>query len=116
MPNSPEEFGKLLWDAGAIPEGIKGIPQNDICEFESSIPAGQFGLNGRCPTSYCCGVVSPHDNSLNLFYQFRAQVLWMLHRYDEAIEWWRRSLAINAEFPFVQLLFTAALASAGSFH
>jgi adenylate cyclase len=57
--------------------------------------------------------LSPHDSFLNLFYQFRGEALWMLGRDDEAIEWWRRSLAINAEFPLVQLRLAAALAANG---
>jgi TolB-like protein/DNA-binding winged helix-turn-helix (wHTH) protein/tetratricopeptide (TPR) repeat protein len=57
--------------------------------------------------------LSPHDSFLNLFCQFRAEALWMLGRDDEAIEWWRRSLAINAEFPLVQLRLAAALAANG---
>jgi adenylate cyclase len=57
--------------------------------------------------------LSPHDDFLNLFCHFKAQALWMLHRDEEAIEWWRRSIAINPEFPIVHLFLTAALATAG---
>jgi TolB-like protein/DNA-binding winged helix-turn-helix (wHTH) protein/Flp pilus assembly protein TadD len=57
--------------------------------------------------------LSPHDDFLNLFCHFKAQALWMLHRDEEAIEWWRRSIAINPEFPIVHLFLTATLATTG---
>ena len=55
-------------------------------------------------------LASPHDPTLNYWYDSRAWANFGLKRYDQAVELARRALAINPKNPFAHLVLAAALA------
>jgi adenylate cyclase len=54
-------------------------------------------------------LASPHDPTLNYWYDSKAWANFGLKRYDEAIELARRALAINPKNPFAHVVLVAAL-------
>jgi adenylate cyclase len=57
--------------------------------------------------------LSPRDPKLYRFYHMKGWAFFMLQRDDQAIEWFRRELAINPDEPITQALLAAALALDG---
>ena len=55
-------------------------------------------------------LASPHDPTLNYWYDSKAWANFGLKRYDQAIELARRALAINPKNPFAHVVLVAALA------
>jgi len=57
--------------------------------------------------------LSPHDPALSFWYNTKSNAYLLLQQYDQAIEWARRSIAINPNFAGPYAVLTAALASTG---
>jgi adenylate cyclase len=55
-------------------------------------------------------LASPHDPTLNFWYDSKAWANFGLGRYDQAVELARRALAINSKNPFAHVVLVAALA------
>jgi tetratricopeptide (TPR) repeat protein len=54
--------------------------------------------------------LSPRDPSVSYWYSAKATALFALRRYDEAIEWARRSTMLDPTYPFVNSTLAAAFA------
>jgi adenylate cyclase len=74
----------------------------EIGQFEKSIDNCDKALR-----------LSPHDPGLAGFLGPRAQDYFMLKQYDQAVEWARRTIAIDLHFPLPYFDLIAALAMAG---
>jgi TolB-like protein/DNA-binding winged helix-turn-helix (wHTH) protein len=57
--------------------------------------------------------LSPRDPSISYWYGAKAAASFALKRYDEAIDWARRSLMTDATYPFANSILAAALALTG---
>jgi len=57
--------------------------------------------------------LSPHDPNPGFWTGGKAQSFFGLKQYDQAVEWARRSIAINPNIPFAQQILIAALALTG---
>ena len=57
--------------------------------------------------------LSPLDPSVSYWYSAKASALFALKRYDEAIEWARRSTMTDPSYPFANSTLAAALALTG---
>jgi adenylate cyclase len=57
--------------------------------------------------------LSPHDPGVFLWFSFKAFAYFGLRQYDQAIEWARRSIAINGNFAYARASLVAALSLSG---
>jgi adenylate cyclase len=57
--------------------------------------------------------LSPLDPDVSYWYGAKASVLFAMNRYDEAIEWARRSTMLDPTYPFANSTLAAALALTG---
>jgi adenylate cyclase len=110
--------GLILRTQGRAEEAVAEHERALALDPSNAEAAAQLGIDyrflGRFDKSleYLDGAIlaSPHDPTLNYWYDSKAWANFGLKRYDQSIELARRALAINPKNPFAHVVLVAALA------
>jgi adenylate cyclase len=119
-PWAHDEKGNILQEQGRMQEAVAEHeralaldPSNADAAAQLGLDYGYLGEADKC-LEYLDKAIrtSPSDPALTYWYGVKAFANFELKRYDQAIDWARRAIAINPYNPFAHVALVAALALA----